>query len=225
VLTALPLDTSSKDEPIQAAFISGDLQRSVRLAAEMDIWLGAHIADILLKLGHEIYPHQLSSDVDKPREAPPDDELVLSRDILIMDFAERLHSDPTCWAIELEYLQTCGTLGRGRMSEVIGRLAVDVESKLDMPDDPIAKLNSTQSGNDHDLLLDDRLDYEVDEESPKEKLGELTGLQRVEKLVDICREYEMWDELESLCRVRYHSLVYGICLIISSIGCFTSSCW
>lgn len=201
VLTSLSIDTTSGDETVQAAFISGDVHRTIRLAAEVDVWLGAHVADVLLKMGHEVYPNQNSTGVSENQEVDPTEENdLLSRDALIMEFAERLHSDPTCWAIELEYLATCGAQGRGRMGEVLRRLAVDVEGNLDSPlDGPDAILNGLTPKRGANVLHDE-MEEDV-EDAPAEKLGKLTGLQRVEKLVDICREYEMWDELESLCRV------------------------
>lgn len=121
----------------------------------------------------------------------PADALTL-RDVLVMDYAEQiLHADPGSWQIEFDYLAACGPEGKARLGAVLSRLAVDVE------DD-----NSVDRSKEIGGLLDtqeDRMDEEaIDEEK---SLARLTGMQRVQKLVEVCKDYALWEEMETLCKV------------------------
>lgn len=46
------------------------------------------------------------------------------RDHFVLAYAEHLHSDPTLFEIELEYMGRCGTTGRERIAAVIGHISV-----------------------------------------------------------------------------------------------------
>jgi hypothetical protein len=46
------------------------------------------------------------------------------RDHFVLSYAEHLHSDPTLFEIELEYMGRCGTIGRERISAVISHIPV-----------------------------------------------------------------------------------------------------
>jgi nuclear pore complex protein Nup85 len=47
----MPLDTTLPEESIFAAFFSGQIGEAVKRANEFDIWLAAHLVDMMQPLG------------------------------------------------------------------------------------------------------------------------------------------------------------------------------
>lgn len=189
----LPIDGSYPDEAAQAALVSQQLKRFLYNSARLNPWLGAHVADLMENMDMVVYDTPVMDDDEEFEDETniPADALTL-REVLIMDYAEQiLHADPGSWQIEFDYLAACGPVGKARLGAVLGRLAVDVE------DDESVDRTKELSG------LIDSQDDRMDEEGVEEEksLARLTGMQRVQKLVDVCKEYELWDEMESLCKV------------------------
>lgn len=190
----VPLDSSQVDEKAQAALVSEQFKRFLHLAADLEPWLAAHSADLLEKLGIVMYDTPVKPDrLDDLEEQPPSDPDVLKlRDYLIMDFVSHyLHADPTLWSICCDYYASCGEVGKQRLGATIRRIAVDVA------EEPPA---TRQSG----MVIDGALGLAGDEGSDGEQsegLGKLTGMDRVQKLITLCKEYELWDEHQSLCKV------------------------
>ncbi|KAG8930276.1 hypothetical protein FRC02_004409 [Tulasnella sp. 418] len=216
ILDSLPLDPTLLEETVHAAALAGEAKRFIQLSSELDIWFGSHIGDVFLKLGYNASVSSgtgalstpstgLFAELDdrqtrKGSEDQDEDSLTL-RDFLLMDYAAILHSDPSLWQLEFDYLAACGDVGRARLGEILRRMAVDVEVD--------EKEKSTQKGDTNGAigLKDKTMAIDEGEEPTTEKLGELTGLQRVEKLVEWCKDYELWDELRSLCKVVAQLLV------------------
>ncbi|KAG9019091.1 hypothetical protein FRB90_006405, partial [Tulasnella sp. 427] len=195
----LPIDGAYADEAAQAALVSQQLKRFLHHSARQNPWLGAHVADLMENMDMVVYdtPAQNDDDEFEDEAEVPADALTM-REVLIMDYAEQiLHADPGSWQIEFDYLAACGSVGKARLGAVLSRLAVDVE------DGDSVDRTKEISG-----LLDIREDRMEDEGVDEEKsLARLTGMQRVQKLVEVCKEYELWDEMETLCKVVARLLI------------------
>ena len=188
----VPVDSSVLDEMAQAALVSGRYKRFAQIASDLHPWLGAHASDVLAKYG--VVMHANADDEDDDDTNSPNDTMAL-RDFLVMDFSGSvLHSDPTLWDIEFDYLGSCGSVGRARLGALLRRMAVDVQVDADKEDQE-----------------DMDADGEEDGDLPA-NLGKLTGMDRVTRLVEICKEYELMDEMESLCKVRVASFHPSVCI-------------
>ncbi|KIO24693.1 hypothetical protein M407DRAFT_25939 [Tulasnella calospora MUT 4182] len=195
----LPIDGSYADEAAQAALVSQQLKRFLHNSARQNPWLGAHIADLMENMDMTVYDTPIADDDEDFQDDTniPADALTL-RDVLIMDYAEQiLHADPGSWQIEFDYLAACGPVGKARLGAVLSRLAVDVEED-----------NSVDRSKEISVLLDTREDR-MDEEGIEEEksLARLTGMQRVQKLVEVCKDYALWEEMETLCKVVARLLI------------------
>ncbi|KAG8894882.1 hypothetical protein FRB99_000927 [Tulasnella sp. 403] len=219
---SVQLDPSMIDEMAQAALVSQQLKRFIQLAADQDSWLGSHLADLMEKMNIILYPPSTVDGDDgdtepevSDTEGDTDEELVTLRDYLLMDYAgEILHGDPSSWHIELDYFAACGSVGRSRLGLILRRLAVEVDTESEAnteathtAEQPI--LNGTMN-NGIDVSGEGRPDGSSEDTSPT--LGRLTGMQRVQKLVDVCKEYELWDEMESLCKQRRYGDAVAYCI-------------
>lgn len=201
------------EEMLQASLISQLLKRFVIRSAEFDMWFGAHIADLLAKMGFKIYSIPISPTAQlEPGGDLAEDELLSEndedgrprmtlRDHLVMDFAERiLHGDPGFWGLEFDYLSTCGLEGRARLGAVLQRLPFDVSVESSSVAPSRNKLNGIAGSAASSDGLDDLMD-EGEGSSRAANLGKLTGMKRVQALVDACNEYQLEDEFRELCKV------------------------
>lgn len=198
-------DPDALDQRVQAALVSQQLKRFVHLAADLDLWLGAHVCDLIAKLGIPMYATPISSralqeiggDLAEDLELGEFDETgaprMTLRDHLVMDYAGQiLHSDPSFWDIEFDYLAACGHEGRARLGAVLQRIAFDVSGE------PTATQSKKRANGVLGGFMDE--DDEDDLQAGRD-LGRLTGMERVQKLVDVCKEYQLEDESRELCRV------------------------
>ena len=109
------------------------IPQALEVAAQLDPWLAAHLADVFEKVG-TLDPHD---EIVQTYVAYAQLALLLSnharsnlsygisiRDHFVLAYAEHLHSDPSLFEIELEYMGRCGVLGRERIGAVIGHISV-----------------------------------------------------------------------------------------------------
>ncbi|KAG8913367.1 hypothetical protein FRC00_002541 [Tulasnella sp. 408] len=90
-----------------------------------------------------------------------------------------------------------------RQNPWLGAHIADLMENMDMTDD-----NAVDRSKEISVLLDtreDRMDEEAIEE--EKSLARLTGMQRVQKLVEVCKDYALWEEMETLCRVVARLLI------------------
>ncbi|KAG9033438.1 hypothetical protein FRB95_014804 [Tulasnella sp. JGI-2019a] len=218
VIAKLPI-SDALDEKLQGSLLSQLLKRFVMRCAEFDLWFGAHIADLLAKMGFRIYATPLPAtaqsgpggDIEEDERLSELDEdghpRMTLRDHLLMDFAERiLHGDPGFWSIEFDYLSMCGVEGRARLGAVLRRLPFDVSVE---PANGVPSRNKVNgmlgSGSSADGL-DDLMD-DGEESNGGVNLGKLTGMKRVQALIDACLRYDLKDEFRELCKVLTHRLI------------------
>ncbi|TFK39439.1 nucleoporin Nup85-like protein [Crucibulum laeve] len=119
VLDDLPPDPTSLEDMVHAALFSGQPMQALEHAAQLDRWLAAHLADIMEPLS------LIEPEIDEDSE-------VSTRDQYILSYAEYLHSDPALWRITVDYMYSCGDVGKQRADEVLVRVPLNLhEQTLD----------------------------------------------------------------------------------------------
>lgn len=193
VIEDMPPDPTMVVQELHRAILGMEELEALQVAAELDPWLAAHLADIFEKVG-TLDPH---------------DEIVQTygvslRDHFVLAYAEHLHSDPTLFEIELEYMGRCGVLGRERIASVIRHIPlVSSPSEPTTPSKPRPRLKSL-GVDDQGLPITPRL---VDAEM-------WDGYERVNKLLGVCDQFGLQDEAREICKVVAQHLarekMYGL---------------
>jgi len=111
ILEDMPLDTTLPEESIFAALFSGQIGEAVKRANVFDIWLAAHLVDMMQPLGLliEIEGADLSI-----------------REHFLLSYAEYLLVDPSLWRIAVLYMCECGEEGKLRADEVLSRVPLEL---------------------------------------------------------------------------------------------------
>ncbi|KAF5343825.1 hypothetical protein D9757_013915 [Collybiopsis confluens] len=117
VFEKMPPDPTNLEDTIHSSLFSGNSDQVLKYASDFDIWLSAHLADIMEPLGL------------LDTEADPESELS-RRNQYVLSYADYLHSDPTLWRITVTYLYSCGKAGEEQGDEVLLRIPL----QLDIPD-------------------------------------------------------------------------------------------
>ncbi|CAE7174105.1 unnamed protein product [Rhizoctonia solani] len=169
---------------------------ALEVAAQVDPWLAAHLADIFEKV-ETLDPHD---------ESPRRTYGMSVRDHFVLAYAEHLHSDPTLFEIELEYMGRCGAIGRERISAVICHISV-IPHPADPKDSADSKSKLKSLGvDDQGLPLAPRI---VD-------AGMWEGCDRVDKLLSVCDQFGLHDESREICKVVAQHLTreknYGLAI-------------
>ena len=131
-----PPDTTETDARVAVALLSGRVSEALVAMTELDLWLAAHVCDLLDRAG-----------------ALEDEEVrtVRIRDYLMMRYCDLLRSDPGLWRIVLDLLSTCGDRARSIMSQVVRTAPFLPEAQAEEPvagDDegaPAASVVASQS--------------------------------------------------------------------------------
>ncbi|KAF8637523.1 hypothetical protein AX17_002767 [Amanita inopinata Kibby_2008] len=108
VLDDMPVDPTNLEDMFHSALFSGRPGQALQYALELDPWLAAHLVDIM----------DILSLIG---ESNDDSELTL-RDQYILAYTEYLHSDPGLWRITVNYMYSCGKIGKGRGDQVLLRV-------------------------------------------------------------------------------------------------------
>ncbi|KAI0057204.1 hypothetical protein BV25DRAFT_1872473 [Artomyces pyxidatus] len=122
IMQDMPPDPTDIEDMIHAALFSGQLTGALSRAAKLDVWLAAHWADMMEPL------ELLDARVDEESELSVRQQYVLA-------YAQYLHSDPALWRITVDYLCSCGPIGRERADQVL--LRVPFNSKFQGGHSPI----------------------------------------------------------------------------------------
>ncbi|KAJ7091342.1 Nup85 nucleoporin-domain-containing protein [Mycena belliarum] len=96
VLDNMPPDPTNLEDMIHTALLGGRPVDALFHASQLDRWLSAHLADIM--------------------------EPISIRDQHILAYADYLHSDPALWRITVDYMYSCGDVGKERADEVLVRV-------------------------------------------------------------------------------------------------------
>ncbi|KAF8892121.1 nucleoporin Nup85-like protein [Infundibulicybe gibba] len=116
VLSDMPPDPTNLEDMIHAALFSGQPVEALNHAAQLDRWLAAHMGDIMEPLS------LIDSDVDE-------DSGLSIRDRHILAYAEYLHSDPTLWRITVDYMYSCGVVGKNQADEILLRVPLKLHEQ------------------------------------------------------------------------------------------------
>ncbi|KAJ7334118.1 Nup85 nucleoporin-domain-containing protein [Mycena albidolilacea] len=114
VLDEMPPDPTDGEDMVHTALFAGKPADALLHASQLDRWLSAHLADIM-------EPLSLISD-------PSRDEISI-RDQFVLAYAEYLHSDPALWRITVDYMYSCGDVGKERADEVLIRVPLRLNDK------------------------------------------------------------------------------------------------
>ncbi|KAG8706603.1 hypothetical protein FRC09_002328 [Ceratobasidium sp. 395] len=193
IVEEMPPDPTMPVQELHRAVLAMEELEALEVAAELDPWLAAHLADIFEKVG-TLDPH---------------DEIVQTygislRDHFVLAYAEHLHSDPTLFEIELEYMGRCGVIGRERIAAVIGHIPV-----VPSPVDPAASTKPRPR------LKSLGVDDQGQPTTPRlVDAGMWDGYERVNKLLDVCDQFGLQDEAREICKVVAQHLtrekLYGL---------------
>ncbi|PCH44067.1 hypothetical protein WOLCODRAFT_76869 [Wolfiporia cocos MD-104 SS10] len=115
LLEEMPPDPNDVENKFQQCLFLGKPQEALEEAAKLDVWLAAHLADIM--------------DFKQLLDPDADESGMSVRDHYVLDYAEYLHSDPTLWRITVDYMCTCGDVG----AEMADQVLLRVPLKLSKP--------------------------------------------------------------------------------------------
>ncbi|KAH8929346.1 Nucleoporin, Nup85-like protein [Atractiella rhizophila] len=91
-------------EGIEIDLLRGDVVKALTTCGSYDLWLAAHLSDLLDKVGA----------IPDPITYP-----TTLRDWFILSYASYILTDPGLWRIALDYLSTCDIEGRERMRALV----------------------------------------------------------------------------------------------------------
>ncbi|CDO69328.1 hypothetical protein BN946_scf184746.g9 [Trametes cinnabarina] len=113
VLDEMPPDPTDREDMVHSALLLGRPTQALSEAAQLDIWLAAHLADLMDPI------ELIDSEAD-------DSELSL-RQHYILSYAGYLRTDPALWRITVDYMYSCGAVGSGMADQVLMRVPLRLE--------------------------------------------------------------------------------------------------
>ncbi|KAF9526094.1 Nup85 nucleoporin-domain-containing protein [Crepidotus variabilis] len=116
VISELPPDPTDKEDMIHAALFSGQAVEALQHACQLDPWLSAHLADLMESL------ELVDSCLDE-------DSSLSLRDEYILTYADYLHSDPALWRVTVDYMYSCGDVGKSRGDEILLRVPLQLHEQ------------------------------------------------------------------------------------------------
>ncbi|KAH9924587.1 Nup85 nucleoporin-domain-containing protein [Amylocystis lapponica] len=163
-----PGASSSTQAPQERLAVSQALSEAARL----DKWLAAHFADFM-------EPLEL---IDKE----PDDSDLSPRSQYVLDYAQYLHSDPALWRIAVDYMCSCGDVGKEMADQVLMRVPLGLRRGAD--------------------------ETAAEEESERIRAGALPDV--FKEISETCREYQREEIRRMICRVAAQTFMqeknYGL---------------
>ncbi|RDB15810.1 Nuclear pore complex protein Nup85 [Hypsizygus marmoreus] len=117
VLDDLPPDPTSLEDMVHSSLFAGQPLQALEHAASLDRWLSAHMVDLMVPLS------LIETEID-------DDSGLSLRDYHILKYAEYLHSDPALWRITVDYMYSCGDVGKQQADEVLLRVPLRLHEQL-----------------------------------------------------------------------------------------------
>ncbi|KAJ7442242.1 Nup85 nucleoporin-domain-containing protein [Mycena latifolia] len=114
VLDGMPPDPTNLEDMVHTTLFAGKPADALLHASQLDRWLSAHLADIMEPL--TLIDNTTHDDIS-------------IRDQHILAYAEYLHSDPALWRITVDYMYSCGDVGKERGDEVLIRVPLRLNDK------------------------------------------------------------------------------------------------
>ena len=129
----MPPDPTDSEDMIHAALFSGQMDKVLRHSLQLDCWLSAHFADLMEAL------ELITTDMDEEyvlmltlfiHGLIVNFRLGLSpREQYILSYADYLHSDPALWRITVDYMYSCGDVGKSRADEILLRVPLRLQEQ------------------------------------------------------------------------------------------------
>ncbi|KAJ8482613.1 hypothetical protein ONZ51_g5233 [Trametes cubensis] len=174
VLDEMPPDPTDREDMVHSALFLGRPTQALAEAAQLDMWLAAHLADLM-------EPVELI-------DSEPDDSELSLRQHYILAYAEYLRTDPSLWRITVDYMYSCGEVGRGMADQVLMRVPLHLEAPKD----------ADAAG----------------EEAARIRAGHLAGV--LKDVNETCFEYQREEIRRMVCRIAAQSFIrekeYGLAI-------------
>ncbi|CAL1715565.1 unnamed protein product [Somion occarium] len=117
ILDEMPSDPTDLEDAIQSSLLLGKPIQALSYAAQFDIWLAAHLADLMNNLGL-LENETVDSDMSL-------------RDYYVVGYAEYMRLDPSLWRLIVAYLCTCGPVGHEMADQVLMRVPLKLQAPKD----------------------------------------------------------------------------------------------
>ncbi|KZT72019.1 hypothetical protein DAEQUDRAFT_723669 [Daedalea quercina L-15889] len=117
LLDEMPPDPTNLEDVVLSALFLGKPSTALAEAARLDVWLAAHLADMMEPL-------------DLINKEPDVSELTM-REHYVVSYCEYMRTDPGLWRIIVDYLCTCGEIGQQMADEVLMRVPLQLDSPKD----------------------------------------------------------------------------------------------
>ncbi|EIW58253.1 uncharacterized protein TRAVEDRAFT_123029 [Trametes versicolor FP-101664 SS1] len=174
VLDELPPDPTDREDMVHSAFFLGKPAQALSECALLDGWLAAHLADLM----------ELMELID----AEPDDSELTLRQHHVLGYAEYLHTDPALWRITVDYMYSCGEVGREMADQVLMRVPL----RLETPNEADA----------------------IGDEAARIRAGHLAGV--LKDINETCFEYKREEIRRMVCRIATQTFIkerkYGLAI-------------
>ncbi|KAM5544312.1 hypothetical protein V8D89_001972 [Ganoderma adspersum] len=174
ILDEMPSDPTDLEDMVHSSLFLGRPAQALSEAARLDVWLAAHFADLM-------EPMELI-------DAESDDSELTLRQQYVLAYAEYLRSDPALWRITVDYMYSCGDIGRDMGDQVLMRVPL----RLKPPKD------ADTSG----------------EEAARIRSGQLAGA--LKDIHETCFEYQREEIRRLVCKVAAQTFIqekeYGLAI-------------
>ncbi|KAI0343020.1 hypothetical protein BDW22DRAFT_1329132 [Trametopsis cervina] len=178
ILDEMPPDPTNLEDVIHSLLMLGKPNQVLSRASELDTWLSAHLADAM-------EPLEL---ID--RES--DDSGLSLRQQYVLSYAEYLHSDPGLWRLTVDYLCSCGDIGKEMADQVLMRIPLQLRSQA--------------------------RDGTTDEEASRIRAGDLAGV--LKEVNASCHHHQREAARRVICKIAARTFLtekeYGLAVAYSS---------
>ncbi|PIL25370.1 hypothetical protein GSI_13260 [Ganoderma sinense ZZ0214-1] len=173
ILDEMPSDPTDLEDVVHSSLFLGRPAQALSEAARLDVWLAAHFADLM-------EPMELI-------DSEPDDSELTLRQQYVLAYAEYLRSDPALWRITVDYMYSCGDIGREMGDQVLMRVP---------------------------LRLKPLKDADNGEEAARIRSGQLAGA--LKDIHETCFEYKREEIRRLVCKVAAQTFIqekeYGLAI-------------
>ena len=198
----MPPDPTDVEDTLHAELLQGRTTHALAVAGKFDVWLSAHLADLMIPLA------LLEPDIDEGYDyvslflIPTNRSCYRTgfsvRDTYVLTYASYLQSDPGLWRLTVDYLCTCGDVGKEMADQVLLRVPLKLGSSVSERGDQGADKKRTEG-----------MDIQDDD-------GDLSGV--VRELNATCFEYKREPVRRIICQVGFIKLSVSNRDLI--FGCF-----
>ncbi|CAG8483931.1 10466_t:CDS:10 [Ambispora gerdemannii] len=123
---AKPVEDERDSEKAVIKFLCQEIDQGLIQCQNVDLWLAAHLSDILSKFAKiDTIPQSKTSS-----GAPFIDWLLAFRESCLLDYGELLAGHSTLWSIAFDYFKYCPKYGIDYIQQLIVKIPMDTETKI-----------------------------------------------------------------------------------------------